>query len=282
MDPHPRVIVRRSAHKLVAALAPLCIWMLRFAVFLLLTVHALVSAGADGPQPPCVLAPVPAYPPPGKAPTIEVWHDEDLQRSGWRPPGCLGWAPTSRSKLIVALAGSFRFDGTADELIGRIGAISRLRDIQYWSVTDKSWRPLVTEASALSGPNARSRRADFLPDEMATGSALYYWENDSRSGKIVQRMTVRERRPDSVSVAIDNVTPVRFLMVTLFEAGALQSVQFLKRISPGVWGIYLVTRTGEGASALAGGHEASYINRAVAVYRYLAGIPTRDGPPAVP
>ena len=178
------------------------------------------------------------------------------------------------------MAGSFRFDGTADDVIARIGAISTLRDIRYWSVTDTMWRPLVSDAWALSGPDPRSRRPDFPAVEMTAGSEHYYWENDSRSGKIVQRMTVRERNPARAVIAIENLTRVRFLLVTLFEPGALQSVEFFDLISPGVWGVYILTRTGEGASTLAGDHDASYVNRTTAIYRHRTGIPTDEEPPA--
>jgi len=41
-------------------------------------------------------------------------------------------------------------------------------------------------------------------------------------------------------------------------------------------------RTGKNASLLTAGYEASSINRAVAFYRYLAGIPTDKEPPASP
>jgi hypothetical protein len=248
----------------------------------MLTSPALAAVTTDGPQPPCGSATAPAYSPPGMPPTIKVWHGDDLKQSGWTPPECSGWAPSSHSKFILAMAGSFRFDGTADQLVARIGAISTLRRVRYWSVTDKLWRPLVIDAWALHRPDQRSRRPDFSAAEMTAGSELYYWENDSRSGKIVQRLTVRERSPARAVIAIENLTPVRFLLVTLFEPGALQSVEFVELVSPGVWGIYLLTRTGEGVSALAGGHEASYINRAVALYRHLAGIPTDEEPPAAP
>jgi len=144
------------------------------------------------------------------------------------------------------------------------------------------WRPLVIDAWALSRPDPRSRRPDFLAAEMTAGRELYYWENDSRSGNIVHRMTVRERSPARTVIAIENLTPVRFFFVTLFAPGALQSVEFVELVSPGVWGVYLLTRTGEGVSALAGGHEASYVNRTVAIYRHLAGIPTDEEPPVAP
>ncbi len=103
----------------------------------MLTIPALAAATTDGPQPPCGSAAAPAYSPPGMPPAIKVWHGDDLERSGWKPPECSGWVPSSHSKFILAMAGSFRFDGTADELVVRIGAISTLRGVRYWSVTDK-------------------------------------------------------------------------------------------------------------------------------------------------
>jgi len=41
-----------------------------------------------------------------------------------------------------------------------------------------------------------------------------------------------------------------------------------------VWRYYSLVRTGRSASKRITGHEASSVNRAVAFYRYLAGIPT--------
>lgn len=250
-----------------------------FAVLFILTIPALVTANTGGPQPPCSSAATSPYSPPGVPPEVKLWHADDLTRAGWTPPDCLGWASASQSRLIVATAGSFRFDGTADKLVARIGAISTLRGVRYWSVTDRMWRPLVLDAWALSRPDPLSRRPDFPAAEMTVGSELYYCEDDSRSGKIVHRMTVRERSPTRAVIAIENLSPVRFLFVTLFEPGTLQSVEIVELVSPGVWGFYLLTRTGEGVGAFAGGHEASYVNRAVSIYRHLAGIPTDEEPP---
>ena len=59
--------------------------------------------------------------------------------------------------------------------------------------------------------------------------------------------------------------------------GDLQSIYFLNRESSGsndVWRYYSLVRTGRSASKRIIGHEASSVNRAVAFYRYLAGMPT--------
>jgi hypothetical protein len=69
-------------------------------------------------------------------------------------------------------------------------------------------------------------------------------------------------------------------MITLFPPGEAQSVYLLERESPDIWRYYSLARTGKKASSLTEGHDASLINRAVAYYRYLAGIPTDREPPA--
>ena len=253
-----------------------------FAALFVLAIPALAAGATTGLQRPCGSALAPAYPLPGEPPIVKVWHDEDVRRTAWEPPHCAGWSPSSRSKLVLAVIGSFRFDGSADELVARIGAISTRRSIRFWSVTEKTWRPFVIEASALSPLDLRSHRADFLATEMTAGSEHYYWEKQARSGGIIYRMTVVERSPARAIVATENLSPVRFLLLTLFDPGALQSVVCVEQISPGVWGAFLLIRTGEGASALAVGRDAPYVNRAVAIYRHLAGIPTDGEPPAAP
>ena len=54
----------------------------------------------------------------------------------------------------------------------------------------------------------------------------------------------------------------------------------LERRSPGVWTYYSLSRTSPEANPLARGHAASYLNRAVALFRSVAGIPTDQEPPA--
>ena len=115
---------------------------------------------------------------------------------------------------------------------------------------------------------------------MIKNAKLYYWEDDSRSGEIVYRLSVFENTPDRAVVASENITPVRKFFVTLFKPGTLQSTIFIQRLSAGRFGIYILSRTGEGISTLAEGHDDSYVNRAVALYRQLAGIKTDQEPAA--
>jgi hypothetical protein len=234
------------------------------------------------PQLPCAGAAALAYPAPEAVPAIAVWHAVDLEQGKWQPPGCTGWPPSSHSGLVIALTGSLRFDGAIGGLLARVGAISALPKIQYWSTTDKKWRPLAYDASALTGPDAKTRRSDFSTADLIKDADLYYRENDSRSGEAVYRLRVYESTPERAVIASENVTPIRRFFLTLFQPGALQSVMFIQRVSPGIFGVYILSRTGEGTSAFADGHAESYVNRAVALYRQLAGIKTDQEPPAAP
>lgn len=252
----------------------------------LLALALVLLAGSATAQPrsaPCDRPAPPAYAAPGARPAVVVWHDRDRGQPAWDPRTCLGWSPASRSRLSVALAGSFAFDGSLDELLSRIGSISSLRTLRYWSVTDAAWRPLVGDAFALRSPEPRDRRPDFAPPELRQGAGVYYAQSDSRSSaEVIYRMRVWQNGPTEAVVEMENVTPVRYRIFTLFDRGALQLVLFIRQVRPGVWALYSLTRIGEGASSFAMGHEASYVNRAAALYRLVAGVPSDQEPPVAP
>jgi hypothetical protein len=240
------------------------------------------AAQAGGPRLPCdAAAATYAYPPPGAAPAIEVWHQHQLAQSNWQPPACTDWPATSRSKLIITLTGSIRFDGGMEGLLAKIGAISSLKEIFYWSADDKSWGHLATDASALSDANEKDRRKDFSPSDLSKGAELYYWEDGASTGATVYSLKVIESAPQRLVISSDNITPMRKFVFTLFKPGALQSLLFIQQLSPGTYGVTILTRTGEGASILSNGHEEIFVNRANALFRQLAGIKTDQEPPAI-
>jgi hypothetical protein len=249
---------------------------------------ALISAGIvwpiesnaiNPPQLPCGEQVSPAYSAPNEPPNIQVWTG----RSGedWTPPSCAGWTEHGY-RIMVALAASFRFDGSAKDLLGRFGAVSSLRGIRYWSVTDQSWRVLITDASVVDDPNLQRRQPDLSADELQKRKTMYFLQQDTRSsGPVVYRLRLLESSPAGLVLEVENVSPMRIFMATLFNPGDLQFVYFVQMRSPGVWAMYSLLRTGLGSSFLTSGHQASYVNRAVAFYRHLVGIPTDQNPPAI-
>ena len=146
----------------------------------------------------------------------------------------------------MTLTASFRFDGPMSALLARVGSISSLRNIQYRSATDKKWGPLSSDASALTGPNPKLRRGDFSAAELVKGADLYYWEDDVRTGPTVYRLKVSESTPERFEISSDNVTAVQKFVFTLFRPGAMQSVLIIQRIAPGLFGVFVLCRNGEG------------------------------------
>jgi len=183
------------------------------------------------------------------------------------------------STLITTVA-RFRYASGADGLLRHIGAVSELAGMRYWSTTHKRWQTLIVSAHALTGSQAGYRRQDFTPDEMQGGKVLYLEQADNLSGTAIYRMHIAEASADRLVFDIENVSVMRYFFATLFHPGDMQSIYFLDRESEDVWRYYSIARTGPNASRLAAGHESSSINRAVAFYRSLAGIPTDQEPPA--
>jgi hypothetical protein len=236
-----------------------------------------VRATGDAPRLPCGAVPLPDYAEPGAPPNVRAWSGKAAR--GWQPPSCSTWQATD-ADMLVGLAGSFRYDGEIDGLLARIGAISSKKGVRYWSTTEKNWQMLVTDAFALGGPDAALRRADFKPAEMAKGQAIHYAQSDNRSaGHCVYRERVLAADRERVLIESENLTPIKKMMVTLYAPGDLQTLYVIERRAPGQWNFYSLTRTRMASSILPTGSEASYINRAVAFYRHVAGIPTDLEPP---
>jgi hypothetical protein len=230
------------------------------------------------PQPPCGVPPVPAHAQAGQQPNIQVWSQQQL--ASWTPPPCLGWSRGARD-LVVAISGTFadKSGGRsgAGELLSRFGAISTMRGIKYWSVTDKDWRILITDASAATGEDAKTHRPDFRPGELKPGRDVYFIQADSRStGHVTYRMRVREAEPDRIVLELENVTPVRLLFVTLFKPGGMRFDYFLQRRANGLWTAYGLLAV---ASSRTSGNEASFVNRLVAFYRHFVGDQPDGAPP---
>ncbi len=246
---------------------------------LLFSLGGVPMAAADAlPRLPCGVAPLPAYAEPGAPPNLRSLSGKAART--WTPPSCTGWA-AMEADMIVALAGSFRHEGGIDAIAARIGAISAKKGVRYWSTTEKTWQPLVNDAFALSGPDPLQRRADFSAATIKPGQTLYYAQNDNRTmGDCVFRERVVVADHDRLMIESENVSPLKKMIITLFEPGEMQTVYFIERRAPGVWGFYSLTRVRMASSLLPTGSDASYINRSAAQFRHIAGIPTDQEPPA--
>jgi len=236
------------------------------------------SYGQAGPRPPCGTEPDPPYPGLNDSPNVKSWSKVDFSRD-WKPPACTGWAAVGFTTLVTTVA-RFRPPTGAEGLLRHIGAFSKLTGMRYWSTTRKQWQTLIIQAYALTGFEPGRCREDFTPDEMKAGKVLYFEQVDNLSGKAIYRMHIAEASADRIVIDVENVSAIRYLFMTLIHPGEMQSICFLDRESDNVWRYYGIVRAGKNANGLIMGNESSAINRAVAFYRSLVGIPTGQEPPA--
>jgi hypothetical protein len=242
---------------------------------LLWQVHGYAQSG---PQPPCGTESVAPYPGLNDPAVVKLWSKSDVG-GDWRPPACTGWAVTGFTTLVTTTA-RFRYSAGAEGLLRHFGAISELAGMRYWSTTHKHWQTLIVDAYALTGWQPGQRREDFAPDEMQEGKVLYFEQSDNLSGKAIYRMRMDQVSASRLVVEVENVSTMRYLFIPILHPGEMQSIYFLDRESGNVWRFFSMVRTGQNANGRIAGNESSAINRAVAFYRYLVGIPAAQEPPA--
>jgi hypothetical protein len=236
------------------------------------------QAAQLGPQPPCGKESIPPYPALDDPASVKSWSKSDFGRD-WNPPASTGWGAAGFTTLVSTVA-RFRHTSEAEGLLRHIGAISELTGMRYWSTTHKQWQTLIVDAHALTGSQPGQRREDFTPDEMKQGKVLYFEQADNLSGKAIYRLHIAEASANRLVFDVENVSTMRYFFVTIFQPGEMQSIYFLDRESDTVWRYYSIVRTGKNSSRLLAGNESSAVNRAVAFYRRLVGIPAEQEPPA--
>jgi len=241
-------------------------------------VRVVVVEPPLGPQPPCGMEPIPPYASLDDSAIVKSWSESDFGRD-WRPPACTGWAAEGFTTLVTTAA-RFRHTSEVEGLLRHIGAISELAGIRYWSTTHKQWQTLIVDAYALTDSKPGQRRKDFTPDELTAGKVLYFEQVDNLSGKAIYRMHITVASADRLVFDVENVSTIRHLFIPILHPGEMQSIYFLDRESDNIWRYYSIMRTGKHANRLISGNESSSVNRAVAFYRYLVGIPTGQEPPA--
>jgi hypothetical protein len=232
----------------------------------------------SGPQPPCGGEAFPAYPALDDLAAVKSWSKSELGLD-WKSPACTGWTEKGFTTLVTTAA-RFRHTSGSDGLLRRVGAISELAGMRYWSTTHKQWKTLIVDAHALTGLQTHQRRDDFTPDEMKEGKILYFEQVDNLSGRGIYQMHILVASADRIVIAVENVSALHYLLVTVFHPGEMQSIYFLDRESEEVWRYYGMMRIGENANHTMAGNESSAVNRAVAFYRSTVGIPTDQEPPA--
>ena len=118
---------------------------------------------------------------------------------------------------------------------------------------------------------------------MRAGQQLYFRQIEiTPAGDVIYRIRVVERSAERLVIAVENVAAIKWLMFPLFDPGGNQFLYYFEREEPDRWLYYSLARARVTWSFAFRGAVESYINRAVAVYRHLTGIPTDREPPPAP
>lgn len=219
------------------------------------------------------------YPSTGAKPNAAVWQSTEKE---WTPPLVLDWSKENYTVLVM-LAGTFQLSGGQDVLLERIGRISSLQAVKYWTVTEQRWTQLFVESYALQSANEPGRRENFSLQEVKSGKPLFFYQRENRGISAgVYRMRVSSQ-PGRIVVTTENVNPLKAYLVSLIGAGEFQNSYILEQLSDTEWRYYSTLRAGRGAySLIIGGHDSSFINRAAALFRHVSGTATDGEPPLAP
>jgi hypothetical protein len=220
----------------------------------------------------CSLADIhPAFPPVNATPAVE---STDVS-----PPGAANCFPdTVKGAIWITVAAAIQSSLSPEAIIRRFGAISELQTVQYWSTTDQAWRPMVSAAFAVSSADTEQPRADYSSTELV-GSPRFYRVTDTRTFNPVRySLEIHPAPHGQILAETTNVDPIKKWAITLYGPSGLHTLYFLSERSPGVWSYYSITRVVP-ATFLARGHESSYVNRAIALYRHYLRLPATADPP---
>jgi len=280
------IATSRRKQRIARTLGPCHDGGVKRVIVLLAALMTPVSAAAQGSfqgfalRPPCEGVPDAAYAMVGGAPIIGSWHEADPNKAPWQAAPCLRWSD-GHTRMSTALAAAMRA-GSLEQLLTRYGALSKYNLIRFWSVLHQNWEEFVSSAGFVDGPAARYSLPDLTAEQFVTGREFYYYEIDHSGRRSINRLTVRQRTADSVELATENITPIAVAMFTVFEPRALQSVTYIRPRGPQEWNYLATIGVGEGSDFIAVRSPSPYINRLMALYRYMAGLQTDGAPPAAP
>lgn len=196
------------------------------------------------------------------------------------PPACTSWYPREDT-VLVAVAGRSAFKGSIDQIMTRLGAVSAQAAIRFWSVEDQAWKPMFEDVAALAAPDHDQRRADFTSAELVPKTPLYVLYDDTDLSAAVYELTVVERSDRSATVRLRNIEPGRSMGITIIGEGCFELTITVAAEGDGVWTYYALNRSGPLLMQSLMPAEGTLINRAVALYRFLLGVPTDRDPPLV-
>jgi len=122
-------------------------------------VCVVMAAAQSRPQLPCGQEAFPAYPDVASPPVVTYWSRATSVRRGRHRPARDG--PAEAIRRWSPTVGRFRGPGSVEELLQRIGAVSRMTGMRYWSTTHQRWQDSDRRGACGRRPPPRSPAVIF-------------------------------------------------------------------------------------------------------------------------
>ena len=227
------------------------------------------TAAAWGQPLQCGQAPSPPFPPPEKPAIVQSWLQDGRQDGPL--PDC-GHLRGREFALLVRVTASWTAPGDVRDQLLRLGAVSAMKDMHYWSFSDRKRQPLVRDSFAVDGPASTKPRADFTLAELRSGAVLHYLQSDYRTSSLVlYSLQVLHSGNDSFTLRIENLGDVRFMGVTFVPARAMQWLLTVERLGPERWGYRSLLGVQQLGFGMAEKYRLSNLSRSVAMFDLLSG-----------
>jgi hypothetical protein len=228
----------------------------------------LPRAALAGPE-LCGQGPPPPYPPHDRPPLVHSWLAGGRQDGP--PPDCTGLGRRD-PELLIRLVGSYVAPGDMTAQLLRLGAVSTLKGMSYWSFTDRKRLTLIQEAYAVDSLATQRPRADFTLDELRRGDELYFLQRDNRSSALVPYgLRVLPTGPESLLLRIENLGDIKMMGLTLVAAREVQWAVTIERLGGTRYGYRSLLAVQRLRLGPADKHRLSNLARAVAMFDLLAG-----------
>lgn len=227
----------------------------------------LPAAAAEGSV--CGKAPPPAYPAVDKPAIVQSWLRGGRQDGV--APDCSGLRGAD-FELVVRVTARFASPLDLATMLYRLGKVSALKGMPYWSYTEKKRQLLIRESYAIDHPDSMHQRPDFSLAELRSGTALFFVQSDNRASTLVPySLQLLSGGPDRLVLRVENVGDLRYMGLKVVAAHEMQWVMALEPLGPGEWGyrsLLGICHLGVGRGEQ---HRLSNLARCVAMFDHLAG-----------
>ena len=217
----------------------------------------------------CGSAPPPAYPSHDKPALVHSWLRGGHQDGPL--PDCSGLR-NHDVELLVRVTARFASTQDAPAMLARLGTVSSLKGMAYWSYSDKKRLMLIRESFAVDHPGSMKPRADFSAAELRSGAVLHFAQSDNRAAALVPySLQLLSAGPERLALRVENVGDLRYMGLKLVGAHEMQWLMTLEALANGHWGyrsLLAIYHLGWGGAEQ---HRLSNLARSVAMFDHLTG-----------